>query len=134
WGDFGNDGLLEPATFFQCRLGGPCLFFLFRRLEENGTPVLAAAIDKLTVGVGGIHVAPEPIQQLSVADLVRIIDYLHRFGVAGGTAGDLLIGGVGLVTAGVATDGLADTVEFLEVRLGAPETSASEHRRGLRRQ
>ena len=51
---------------------------------------------------------------------------MDGFGVAGGVGIDLLVGGVGDVSVGVAGFGLKHTLEKREVMLSAPEAAASE--------
>jgi hypothetical protein len=90
---------------------------------------MRADVRTLTVELRRIvHHREEDLQELAVADGVRIVGDLDRFRVAGGAGGDLLVGRVGKVAAGIAGDGIDDPFGMLEHRLHAPEAAAGEDR------
>ena len=75
---------------------------LFRCVVEDFTAVLVAPVAELAIGHGRIDIVPVNVQQLRVADALRIIHNLHGLGVPGSAAGDFLVGGVRFAAAGIA--------------------------------
>ena len=90
---------------------------------------MGSPVHELAAGVGGIDMFPEHLQQPAERHARGIVDGLHRLDVAGPAGGDLLVGRIHLSPAGVAGDHLLDAVYLFQVRLDAPETSASQRRR-----
>jgi len=69
---------------------------------KNGGTVLIALIAELLIRRRRVNVVPEHIQDSSVRDLVRVVDDLNRFSMAGPARGHLLIRRVDLLPAGIA--------------------------------
>src|SRR5580658_1626367 len=68
---------------------------------------------------------------MAEGDLRRIVDDLYGFGVARCAAADLFVVGIFHSAAGVAGGGAGDAFHVLEDGLDAPETAASDDKRGL---
>jgi len=71
-------------------------------VHEDARTVLAAHVAELAVGHGRVDVVPESVEQLLVRHLLRIVEHLHRLGVARGAARDFLVGRIGFRSADVA--------------------------------
>ena len=104
-------------------LGG---FFLVVVLAEDGGAVLGADVGALAVELGEIVGFEEEYGEFFVGGLVGIEGDQDGLGVSGGSGADLLIGGIGGASAGVADGGLDDAGGFLEVVFGAPEAAGGE--------
>src|SRR5487761_66821 len=72
-----------------------------------------------------VHV-PEGVQELVIGDLGRVVGHLHRFGVAGPAAADLLVRRVVASATGVPGDGIDDAGHLVEKVLDTPEAAACE--------
>ena len=88
----------------------------------------AAAIIALAHALGGVMGLPEMGQQLRVADGGRVEDHQHHFVVAGLSAADFLVAGVGGGASGVADRSAEHPGQFPEAALGTPEAAHAEHR------
>ena len=97
-------------------------------VKKYSGAVLGTHIRALAVGRSGVVAFPEHIQQIAVGNLCRIEGYLHRFGMAGAAAANVLIAGVIMGSAGIADGGGDDARNLSESRLHAPETTGSEGR------
>src|SRR5262249_57090681 len=131
--DCGLERLLE--ALLNRRLRGSRQRPLFVAVIEDRAAVLVAMVAKLSILRQGIDVVPEYVEELVIANLGRVADDLHRFGVAGAAARHLLVAGIGGVPAGIARGGADHAFDLVEVGLQAPETAAGEgrHRRPLLR-
>ena len=83
---------------------------LFRQLflsgvviKDRGT-ILRPAVGKLPVGIGGVDLPPEDVQEIHIRNLRWVIPHLHRLAVAGLTDGDFLITWLRFLAARVAGD------------------------------
>ena len=97
-----NRAAETPALveLFFLRFGGA---LLFRRMIENDRAILRSDIGPLAISRRGIVIAPENIEQLFVADLVRIELDFDYFRVPGLVTTNLLVGWVFGRSAGVTT-------------------------------
>ena len=84
---------------------------------------------KLAVGLGGIDVVPENIEQLIVGNLRRIVGHFDRLAVLGFVGGDGGVIGVFFASASVSDDCFGHAFHVIEWFLHAPKTAASENRR-----
>ena len=66
---------------------------------------------------------PEQLEQVGVADLLRVVDHQHALGVARQTAAHLFIGRIGGETTLIAGGGDIDAGLLPEQSLDAPETA-----------
>jgi hypothetical protein len=97
---------------------------------EDRRPVLRADVGLLPVELRRIVGDREVhLQQRRVADLLRVVGDLHRFGMAGHAGADQLVASRFLRAAGVAGHRLDHAFDALEDALHAPEAAAGEHRR-----
>jgi len=69
---------------------------------KNGGTVLIALIAELLIRRRRIDIVPEYIQDSGVRDLVRVVDDLNRFSMAGPPRGHFLICRVDFLPAGIA--------------------------------
>ena len=100
-------------------------------LPVDPAAVLAAAVAELAVLDRWVDVAPEILDQLGVADLLRIVEDAHRFGMTRAPGADRFIARVVGFASGVARFDFDDAGQFFEVGLDAPKTAASENGAGL---
>ena len=96
-----DNRIFERFGFFQGCLGLLGELMLTFTVIEDRTSILVSDIAKLSVGDGRVDVVPEYVEKSFVADFVRVEDDLHRFRVAGTPVGDLFVGRIDLVAAGV---------------------------------
>ena len=123
--DFGNDLLAQlPLRSSLAGLGE--LFFLVVCIK-NRAAVLIAAVAKLAAGIKGIDIGPENIEQLGIADLVRVVFDLHHLRVPGTTAGHLLISRVLHLAAAVSGSGFQHAIQLVVRGLHAPEATSGEY-------
>src|SRR5215831_13665109 len=125
WHDCGLERLLE--ALLNRRLRGFRQRPLFVAVIEDRAAVLVAMVAELPILRQGIDVVPEYVEELVIANLGRVVDDLHRFGVAGAAARHLLVAGIGGVPAGIARGG-ADHA-FRPCRSRPPRTRNSRRRR-----
>src|SRR4029077_18386322 len=90
--DLGDDRPVEVTLRLGDRLARRR--FLLGVVEEDRRPVLVAVIWTLAVESRRVVHVPERVQELVVSDLRGIVGDLHRLGMTGPPAADLLIGGV----------------------------------------
>src|SRR5262245_32545064 len=122
--DCGLDGLLE--AFRNRRLRGFRQRALLIAVIEDRAAVLVAVVAELPILRQGIDVVPEHVEQLVIAHLGQVVHALHRFGMAGAAARDVLVPGIGGAPAGIARGGADHALDLVEVGLYAPETTAGE--------
>ena len=89
---------------------------------------MGADVVALTVELGRVMEGEEYLQQLAIAELVSVEGNADRLGMAGIAAADLLVGRIDGLPAGIAAFDRLHSDDIEEHRLGAPETSACEHR------
>src|SRR6516164_3157686 len=97
---------------------------------EDRAAVVVAVIEELPILRQRIDVVPEHVEELVIAHLGRVVDDLHRFGMPSAAVRDLLVAGIGGVSAGVARGGADHAVDLVEIRFHAPEAAAGEGRSG----
>ena len=117
-----DDRLLERLRLLERRLrrlGGCRCSSLCTKIAGA---VLRADVAELAVLHRRIDVVPEDVEQLLVADLLRVVDDLHRLGVAGAAGRDLLVGRVLRLAARVAG-------RRRDARLEACRTACSMHQK-----
>ena len=107
-------------------LGGLALGFV---LPVDAAAILAADVAELAVLHRRIDVAPEVVEQLPIADLLRVVGHANRLGVSGTAGADLFIGGIDGAAGGIAGFRGNDTRQFFEIGLDAPEATPGENRR-----
>ena len=131
--DLGHDRLRQPSRGVERALR------LLRRaplclvLVEDRRAVLVPPIAELPSAVGRVHVVPEGLEELPVAQPRGVVGHLHRLGVAGRPLGHLLVRRVLDSAARVARDDRDDAGDLLQRRLDAPEAAAGEGGTGERR-
>src|ERR1700682_2892982 len=127
--DFGNNWPRERFGLLQlCDIGFRHAL-LFRIGVKNRRAILRSDVGALAVKLCRImRDGEEYPQQLTVGDLRRIVDYLHRLGVPSRTGADELIArGLGRA-AGIPRRGAGHSPDVLENRVHSREASAGEHR------
>ena len=124
--DFGCDGFVKPTGCFKFSFGLLGQTFLIFIMIKYRRSILGASVDTLSTGIGGVHMSPENIEQLAVRNFLRIVNHLHRFGMAGAAGGYLFIGRVFPLTAGITGYGLDNPLDFLKIRLYTPETPSGK--------
>src|SRR5713226_3541113 len=100
--DFSHDRILERFGLVECGFRLLRFDFLFVIVKENRGAVLMPDVAELAITRGRIDIVPEDVEQLAIAGFLRIESYLDRFGVTGAASGDLFIGRIDLLPAGVA--------------------------------
>ena len=70
--------------------------------------------------------AEEDLEQIVVADLLRVECDLHDFRVAGRAGAHLLVRGIRARAAGVAGDDALHAAQLAEERIDAPEASGAQ--------
>ncbi|MNP36616.1 hypothetical protein D3C76_1300180 [compost metagenome] len=99
---------------------------LFRSERIDRRAVLGAVVITLTHALRRVVVFPEHLQQLFVADDVRVIHHPYRLGMAGLAGADFAVGWVRGITAGVARRSAIDPRQRPEQALHAPEAAHCE--------
>ena len=103
-------------------------FLLLRIGREDRGSVLRADIRSLPVQLRRIvRHGEEYLQELAIADSLRIVGDLDRFGVAGGAGADGRVAGGGLAAPRISGDGVHHARGVLKHALNAPEAAAREH-------
>ncbi len=125
-GDLGDDGVLPQPLLGQGGDGLARDTLLLGRVEEDGGAVLGADVGALAVEGGGIVDREEDLKDVFEGDAGGIEGELDDLGVARGAGADGLVGGMGIVAAGVAGDDVRDASELIEDAFEAPEAAASE--------
>src|SRR6516162_7454518 len=128
WHDRRLDRLLE--ALLHRRLRGFRQRPLLLAMIEDRAAVLVAVIAELPILRQRIDVVPKHVEQLVIAHLGRVVDDLHRFGMPSAAVRDLLVAGIGGVSAGVARGGADHAVDLVEICFHAPEAAAGEGRSG----
>lgn len=124
FGDFRMDACVEFLRHaFLARSSKSPLFYI---VIENRRAILVAIIAKLAVRFRRIDVVPKDRQQRLVADLLGVVNDLHRFDVAGAAGGNLLVRRVFHPATDVARGGRDHPVELVVWRFHAPETSSGK--------
>ncbi len=75
---------------------------------------MIAAICKLTAVISGIDLPPECIEQLIIADFLRIIYHLHGFDMRRPATGHLPIGRIHLISPGIPRSNINNTFQLLK--------------------
>src|SRR5580658_9538966 len=123
-GDLGHNPVLVTRLHFLLgRLGGGLLLW---RMEENRGPVLGPDIRTLAIERGWIVIVPEHFKKIAVGYLRRIVLHLDHLRVAGPAGAHVFVGGVGMMSAGIAHGGREDSGRLPERRFHAPETAGAE--------
>lgn len=94
-------------------------------MVEDSRPVLAEFI---RADAPGSESAQIFLYELRESELVRIIEDLHRLGVPGPAAANVLVSGVFRGPAGVARSRVFDSFDLLKRRLNAPESPGGKGR------
>lgn len=108
-----------------------CLNFITRRFSsfaltvrcEDGGAIGVASVAELTADVERIHVPPEEVQEVFIADHRRIENDLNGFVVPGTSACHIVVGRVLKAASGKPGNDANNSVAPLKRRLGAPETT-----------
>src|SRR5207248_6043781 len=90
--------------------------------------VLRADVIALAHALRGVVTFPENLEQLVVAQLLRIEDDEHHLGMIGEPAAHFLVRRVLRFTARIADRGRIDAGALPEEPFGAPEAAHAEHR------
>ena len=128
--DLGDDGAPEHARCLE--LGDVAVghALLVGVGIEDGRTVLRAGIRPLPVQFRRVmRDGKEHLQELPVADARRVVENMHRLGMAGPAAAHLAIRGRIRIAAGVARHHPGDALDMLEHPLHSPEASAGQHSR-----
>src|SRR5688572_20805677 len=96
-----HDGLVEFPGRRQLLFGRLGDFLLLFIVIENGGPILTPTVGKLSIGLRRVYISPEDLDELLIANLVRIKNNLDGLGVSGFSRGDVFISRVWSLTAGV---------------------------------
>src|SRR5690606_20130899 len=95
---------------------------------EDHRAVLAADVVALAHALRRVVRLPEHLQEVPVADALRVIDDEHGLGVAGAAGADLAVARIRGVAARITGRRDPDAVELPELPFDAPETAHREHR------
>ena len=127
--ELGHDRL--PVDFRGIELGYVGLRHLLLLVigGEDRRPVLRAAVGALAVQLGRVvHHREEDLQDLAVADLLRVVFDLDRFRVPRGSHRNHVVVGGRLAAAGITGHGIDHARGVLEHALNAPEATAGNDR------
>ena len=94
--------------------------------EIDAGAVLGAFVMALTVDADGVDGLEIHTQEEGQADNGGVIDDADGLGIAGLVCADVLVGGAGGVAVGVADLGVEDSLQLLEIMLGAPEAATGK--------
>lgn len=123
--DLGDYTLIYALLFeFLHELQG--FVFLLFAVVKHHRPVLGADIYALTVEGRRVVHGEEDVQEGIEADELRVEVYLHHFGVAGQSAADFTVSGVGDFATHVSAHGFFDPGKAVHDGFDAPEASAAE--------
>ena len=93
---------------------------------KDGRAILGAVIHELATGVGGVNATPVEVQQLTVRNFLGVEFYLHRLVMAGRPGTDILVGGIGLMAAGIAGSYCDNASVLGKIRFATPETATGK--------
>ncbi len=99
---------------------------LLRRVVENGRAVLRAHIGTLPVERGRVVIAPEDIEQVVIADYMRVEGDLDNFCMACAIGADVFIGWIFCVPAHVADLGRLHSSQAAKRSLHAPKAAGTK--------
>ena len=123
---FGDDGAIENAGFFERGDGCARFGFLFGIVIKNCGAVLRADVRSLTIERGGIVILKKCGDEFAIGNLRGIEFDFDGFGVAGRAGADVFISGIFFCAAGVADGGGSDAFDLAEGFFDSPEASGSE--------
>ncbi len=121
-----GNGFGKTAGGGQGRFGGLGLLLLLGIMIKDGRAILGAAIHELAAGVGGVDAPPVEVQQLAIRNFLGVEFYLHRLVMAGRTGTDFLVGGIGLMAAGIAGSYFDNASVLGKIRFATPETATGK--------
>ena len=105
--DLGHDRLAVDLGGVELGDIGVCDLLLLVGRGEDRRAILRAGVRSLAVQLGRVvRDREEDLQQLAVADLLRVVFDLHGFGVPGGAGRDHGVVGRHLAAAGITGDGV----------------------------
>jgi hypothetical protein len=93
---------------------------------KDDRAVVGANVIALAVEGGGVVDGPKNVEDVGVGNNGGVVLDAHGFGMAGGAARDLLVGGVGDVTASITGRYSRDALNLLVGGLQAPKTSSGK--------
>ena len=130
--NLGGDGAvarrLQPLL--ECVAGSFRRLALLVAVTVDAGAILRADIVALAHALRRIVVLPENLQQIVVADCVRVEDHEHDLGVCGHAGADFAVGRIRGMAGGVSDGRAVHPGELPEFLLGAPKAAHCEHRLG----